>query len=135
MKQFNGGIAKTITLDFSWSEFTRMLEYKMTWRGKHLVKVDRFYPSSKLCSNCDFKNDALTLKEREWTCPECGIHHDRDENAAKNLDKEGKRILREERNIKIIKSTVGTTGSHAFGDRVRRVNTSAVIDELGNHSL
>jgi len=130
MKRFNGGIAKTVSLDFSWGEFTRVLDYKCTWRGKHLVKVDRFYPSSKLCSNCGYKHDTLTLKEREWTCPECGIHHDRDANAAKNLDGEGKRILGEERNITIIKtSTVGTTGSHASGDRVRPAITGAVIDE------
>ena len=131
MKRFNKGIAKTVTLDFSGGEFTRMLEYKTEWRGKHLVKVDRFYPSSKLCSNCGFKNDALTMSDREWTCPGCGIHHERDENAAKNLKKEGKRILREERNVKIMKSTAGTAESHAFGDRVRLVSKTAVVDELG----
>ncbi|MHA1997631.1 MAG: hypothetical protein ACTSU9_05890, partial [Promethearchaeota archaeon] len=59
-----------------------------------------------------------------------GMHHERDENSAKNIGKEGKRILREEKNIKIIKSsTVGTTGSHASGDRVRPVTTRAVVDE------
>ena len=142
MKRFSKGIAKTVTLDFSWTEFTRMLDYKMAWRGKHLVKVGRFYPSSKLCSNCGFKHATLKLPEREWTCPECGIHHDRDENAAKNLDAEGKRILSEERNIKIITSTVGTTGSHASGDRVRpivlRVTSparEAVVDEGRIHCL
>ncbi|MHA1682403.1 MAG: zinc ribbon domain-containing protein, partial [Promethearchaeota archaeon] len=94
------------------------------------------------CSNCGFKHATLKLPEREWTCPECGIHHDRDENAAKNLDIEGKRILSEERNIKIITSTVGTTGSHASGDRVRpivlRVTSparEAVVDEGRIHCL
>ncbi|MHA1998692.1 MAG: zinc ribbon domain-containing protein, partial [Promethearchaeota archaeon] len=64
IKRFNSGIAKTVTLDFSWGEFTRMLDYKMNRRGKHLVKVDRFYPSSKLCSNCDYKHDELQLSDR-----------------------------------------------------------------------
>jgi len=136
MKRFNSGIAKTVTLDFSWGEFTRMLDYKMERRGKHLVKVDRFYPSSKLCSNCGYKHDELNLSDRKWTCPDCGMHHERDENSAKTIGKEGKRILREEKNITIIKSsTVGTTGSHASGDRVRRVNKTAVVDEGRIHVL
>jgi putative transposase len=136
MKRFNGGIAKSVTLDFSWGEFTCMLEYKCTWHGKHLVKVDRFYPSSKLCSNCGFKHDALKLSDREWTCPGCGTQHDRDGNSANNLNVEGKRILREERNITIIESsTAGTAGSHASGDRVRRVNKTAVVDEGRIHVL
>jgi putative transposase len=136
MKRFNGGIAKTVTLDFSWSEFVRMLEYKCKWSGKHLVKVDRFYPSSKLCSNCGYKHDDLQLSDLEWTCPGCKGHHDRNQNSAKNLDVEGKRIFIEERNVKIIKSsTVGTTGSHASGDRVRRVNKTAVVAEGRIHAL
>jgi putative transposase len=136
MKRFNKGIAKTVTLDFSWGEFTRMLDYKMERRGKHLVKVGRFYPSSKLCSNCGYQHDDLQLSDREWTCLECGLHHERDENSAKTIGKEGKRILREEKNITIIKSsTVGTTGSHASGDRVRRVNKTAVVDEGRIHVL
>ncbi|MBD3186998.1 transposase, partial [Candidatus Bathyarchaeota archaeon] len=127
----------------SWGEFTRMLEYKCEWRGKHLVKVDRLYPSSKLCSNCGYKHDDLQLSDREWTCPDCGMHHDRDENAATNLDGEGKRVLIEEPNIKIItSSTVGTTGSHASGDRVRpepldapSTTGTAVVDEGRIHAL
>lgn len=126
MKKFNTGIAKTVTLDFSWGMFTWMLKYKLERQGKHFVKVDRFYPSSKLCSNCGYKYDALQLSDREWTCPECGTFHERDKNASKTLQKEGKRILEEERNVKIIISpTVGTTGSHASGDRVRPVNSKA----------
>ncbi len=130
MKRFNGGIAKTVTLDFSWGQFIRMLDYKMGRRGKHLVKVDRFYASSKLCSNCDYKHDELRLSDREWTCPKCGIHHERDENASKTIEKEGKRILREEKTIKLItSSTVGATGSHASEDRVRPIIIRAVVDE------
>ncbi len=136
MKRFNGGIAKTITLDFSWGEFARMLDYKLERLGKHIVKVDRFYPSSKLCSNCGYKHDALKLSEREWTCPGCGTRHDRDVNAARNLLAEGKRILLEERNITIINSsTAGTAGSHASGDPVRPVALTARIDERRIHTL
>ncbi|MBY9005549.1 MAG: transposase, partial [Candidatus Lokiarchaeota archaeon] len=103
---------------------------KMKHRGKHLVKVDRFYPSSKLCSNCGYKHDRLQLSDHEWTCPECGTCHDRDENASRTIKKEGKRILREERKLTIIKSsTAGTAGSYASGDRVRPVTTRAVINE------
>jgi len=141
MKQFSTGLSKTITLDFSWHAFTRILKYKPEWRGKHLVTVDRFFASSKQCSNpaCDFKNDDLDLKDREWTCPECGTHHDRDENAARNLKKEGMRILVEEMGISILKtimiassSTAGTAGSHALGENVRSAsNTSRAVSMKG----
>ena len=120
MKRFNKGFAKTVTLDFSWSTFTWMLRFKMEWLGKYLIMVDRFFPSSKTCSHCGHINDKLKLTDRTWTCPECGIPHERDENAAKNLRKEGMRLLREVRNVQITKSsTAGTAGSHASGDRVR----------------
>lgn len=66
-------------------EFFRQLEYKCAWAGKNLVKIDRFAPSSKRCSHCGYIYKRLTLKEREWTCPECGTHHDRDLNAAVNI--------------------------------------------------
>jgi putative transposase len=136
MKKFNKGFAKTVTLDFSWGEFTRMLGYKMKWLGNYVVKVGRFYPSSKLCSTCGYKNRELKLSDREWTCLECGSHHDRDKNAAKNLKREGERILSEERNITIINSTTGgAPGSHASGDRVRLVNKTAVVDEGRIHAL
>jgi putative transposase len=93
MKRFNKGIAKSVTLDFSWSEFVTALRYKMDWKGKHLQLVDRYFPSSKLCSNCGYKNNDLTLADREWTCPECLIEHDRDRNASKNIKNEGIRLL------------------------------------------
>ena len=130
MKKFNTGIAKTVTLDFSWGEFTRILDYKMIRQGKHLIKVDRFYPSSKVCSNCGYKYDKLQLSDREWTCPECNVHHKRDVNASKTLKIEGLRILKEERGVMVFtSSTAGTAESHAFGDRVRPVNMKAVVDE------
>ena len=71
--------------DAAIGEFYRQLEYKCAWAGKNLIKIDRFAPSSKRCSHCGHIYKGLTLSEREWTCPECGTHHDRDLNAAINI--------------------------------------------------
>ena len=84
----NRKLAKSIG-DVSWSTFVRMLKYKCDWYGKILVKIDRFYPSSKTCSNCGHKEDQMPLSIREWTCPSCGSVHDRDLNASINILKEG----------------------------------------------
>ena len=70
-----------------------MLAYKLEEQGKVLVKVDMFFPSSKRCSACHAVNHDLQLSDREWTCPSCGMHHDRDKNSCKNLLDEGKDIL------------------------------------------
>mgnify|MGYP004712985463 CR=1 FL=1 len=79
--------------DVSWYEFTRQLEYKANWYGKQLVKVDTFYPSSQLCHVCGYKNtDIKDLTIREWTCPSCSTHHDRDVNAAINVLNEGLKL-------------------------------------------
>lgn len=83
----NHKLAKSIS-DASWGEFVRMLEYKALWNEKEIVKINRFYPSSKLCNICGYKNVNLTLNDREWTCA-CGTVHDRDYNAALNILKEG----------------------------------------------
>ena len=80
--------------DVSQSEFIRQLEYKANWHGKILSKINRFYPSSQLCSKCGYKNsDIKNLEIREYDCPVCGTHHDRDINAAINIFQEGLRIL------------------------------------------
>ena len=80
----NHSLAKAIT-DVGWSEFVRQLEYKAAWYGRTLVKIDKWYPSSKRCFACGHILDSLTLDVRCWTCPECGVVHDRDVNAAKNI--------------------------------------------------
>ena len=76
----------------SWSQLVELLRYKAEWYGRTLVRVDRFYPSSKLCHKCGWKYSELTLSEREWTCRNCGTRHDRDVNAAKNILTEAKRL-------------------------------------------
>ena len=79
----NGKLARHIA-DAGWGELRRQLAYKAQQRGVHLGVVDRFFPSSKTCSDCGAVNEALTLADRRWTCV-CGADHDRDVNAAKNL--------------------------------------------------
>ncbi|MGW7460679.1 RNA-guided endonuclease InsQ/TnpB family protein [Streptomyces sp. NPDC054797] len=80
----NCKLARAIT-DAAWGELRRMLEYKTAWYGRELIIVDRWFPSSKLCSACGAIAEAMPLNIREWTCESCGTTHDRDGNAAMNL--------------------------------------------------
>ena len=80
----NHRLARAV-LDMSFYEFRRQIEYKSKLKGGRVIIADRFYPSSKTCSDCGNKYDELTLSMREWTCPNCNAHHDRDLNAAINL--------------------------------------------------
>src|SRR5262249_31168589 len=80
----NRALAKAIS-DVGWGELVRQLAYKATWYGRTLVAIDKWYPSSKRCSACGRILDSLPLQVRQWTCPECGIRHARDRNAAENV--------------------------------------------------
>uniref|UniRef100_UPI0020130761 RNA-guided endonuclease InsQ/TnpB family protein n=1 Tax=Argonema antarcticum TaxID=2942763 RepID=UPI0020130761 len=88
----NHNLAKAIS-DVGWGTFVNFLAYKLEKKGGKLVEIDRWFPSSKLCSNCYYQIDKLPLNIREWTCPNCGTRHDRDGNAAINIRAEGIRIL------------------------------------------
>lgn len=88
----NHHLAKSIQ-ELSWYEFIRMLEYKAKWYGRSVIKVDRFYPSSKTCNNCGYIKQDLTLKDRNWICPKCHTEVDRDYNAALNILKQGRNCL------------------------------------------
>ena len=101
-------LAKSVS-DAGVGEFVRQLGYKGRWYGCEVVKVDRWFPSSKLCSECGEKNDTLTLSDRRWVCEGCGVIHERDENAAANILNESLKI-----------STARTVGIDAHGDMSRR---------------
>ena len=109
----NHKLAKHIS-DASWSKFISMLEYKALWNDKEIIKIDRFFPSSKQCNSCGYINQNLKLDIREWTCPSCKTKLDRDLNASKNILKEG---------IKIISSG---TDDYRCGDEIRPVLTGTI---------
>jgi len=113
----NHCLAKSVA-DVSFNEFVRQLKYKAAWAGRNFLQIDRWFPSSKTCSECGFIVDKLPLDIREWTCPSCKVEHDRDYNASVNILREGLR-------------TVGTTGI-AYGLDVRLSAMEAIKGEVGS---
>ncbi|HHC5942959.1 TPA: IS200/IS605 family element RNA-guided endonuclease TnpB [Staphylococcus aureus] len=87
----NRKLAKSIS-DVSWSSFVRKLEYKAEWYGRKVIKIDRWYPSSQICSECGHQDGKKPLNIRQWTCPNCHAHHDRAINASQNILTEGLRL-------------------------------------------
>jgi putative transposase len=115
----NPHLSKAIA-DVGWGELIRQLSYKAAWFGRTLVKVGRFFPSSKTCSACQQVLENLPLEVRYWTCAGCGTTHDRDINAASNILKEGLRML-----ATMETSTDGQSGIYACGEPVRPVRPRA----------
>ena len=99
-----------------WGKFITMLEYKAEWNDKQIIKIDRFFPSSKQCSCCGYINQDLDLGIREWTCPSCKTKLDRDLNASKNILKEG------------IKTLSSGTDDYRRGDEIRPVLTGTIVE-------
>jgi putative transposase len=91
----NNSLSKSIS-DVSWYEFIRQLKYKADWYGRKVIQIDRYEPTSKKCNCCGWINGSLNLEIREWNCLICGMHHDRDVNAAINIFKTGKDITKED---------------------------------------
>ena len=106
----NHKLAKAIS-DAGWGTFVNFLSYKLERSGGKLVEINRWFPSSKLCSKCHYQISELPLDVRTWTCPSCGTHHDRDGNAAMNIRAEGIRML----------SSSGTGEANANGEDVRPI--------------
>jgi IS605 OrfB family transposase len=105
LRERNHKLAKAIS-DVGWGTFVNFLDYKLKLKGGLLVEIDRWFPRSKTCSNCFYQIGELLLNIREWTCPSCGTHHDRDGNAATNIRAEGIRQL----------SVLGTSTAASGGD-------------------
>ncbi len=92
--------------DAAWGELVRQLDYKCEWYGRTLVKIDRWFPSSKRCGNCGYIVESLPLDIREWNCPKCEAHHDRDINAARNILAAGHAVAVCEANVRPVDHTV-----------------------------
>ncbi|MEH2280828.1 MAG: RNA-guided endonuclease TnpB family protein [Nostoc sp.] len=126
----NHKLAKSIS-DVGWGTFINFLAYKLERKGAKLVEIDRWFPSSKLCSNCFYQISDLSLDVREWTCPNCGTHHDRDANAAINIRAEGIRMIKAEGSAV---SAVGGEVSPNLG-RKSKFRHSPVITEAPSSAV
>ena len=119
----NHKLAKAIS-DVGWGMFVNFLQYKLDREGKVLVEIDRWFPSSKLCSNCHYQISEMPLDVRTWTCPSCSTHHDRDGNAAINIRAEGIRML----------SVLGTRTAADGGDVSPLAKRAGNARQLGRKS-
>jgi putative transposase len=126
----NHNLAKSIS-DAGWGTFTNFLDYKLKRKGGQFVKIDRWFPSSRLCSHCFYQVSEMPLHVREWTCPHCGTHHDRDGNAALNIRAEGIRMIQAEGSAV---SAVGGAVSPTLG-RKSKFRHSPVITEAPSSAL
>lgn len=88
----NRKLSKSIA-NVGWSMFVNMIKYKCERYGKECVQIDQWFPSSQICSHCDYKDGKKALSIREWTCSKCGTHHDRDINAAINIKNKGLEMI------------------------------------------
>ncbi|MEH2196617.1 MAG: RNA-guided endonuclease TnpB family protein [Nostoc sp.] len=131
----NHKLAKSIS-DVGWGTFTNFLAYKLERKGGKLIEIDRWFPSSKLCSNCFYQIGEMPLDVREWTCPHCDTHHSRDGNAAINIRAEGIRMIKAEGSVV---SAVGGEVSPKLGRKskfghspvITEAPTSTVLGKLG----
>lgn len=123
----NHNLAESIC-EMNFGEFRRMLEYKANWYNRKMVFVDRFYPSSKACHNCGYINKSITLKDRQWICPQCGEVIERDYNAALNILDEGLRIIGSS-------TTEFTLVDYPTTERWQYRNVLTVDDRLSNEVL
>jgi putative transposase len=131
----NHKLAKSIS-DCGWGTFTNFLAYKLERKGAKLVEIDRWFPSSKLCSNCFYQLSELSLDVRKWTCPHCGTHHDRDGNAATNIRAEGIRMIKAEGSAVSavggeVSPTLGRKSKFRHSPMITEAPTSTVLGKLG----
>ena len=117
----NHNLAKSIQ-ELSLYRFKEILIYKSKWYGRDIIEIDRFYPSSKLCNCCGYKNTELKLSNREWKCTSCNTIHNRDLNAAINIEKEGRKLLNDKIPIR-------------YGELKPLESSGYTLDELGNKDL
>jgi putative transposase len=103
-------LARSVS-DVSLGSFRTMLEYKAAWYGKQVAVIDRFYPSSKTCSDCGWINQEMTLSTREWACKQCGEVHDRDENAAINILAVGQTVTARGGGVRLKRTSVRKSSS------------------------
>jgi putative transposase len=131
----NHKLAKSIS-DVGWGTFTNFLAYKLARKGAKLIEIDRWFPSSKLCSNCFYQISELSLDVREWTCPHCNTHHDRDGNAAINIRAEGIRMIKAEGSAVSavggkVSPTLGRKSKFRHSPMITEAPTSTVFGKLG----